>query len=532
VISNLRRHDGSEGSTADLPLRVLFVEHSEADVELCTHELRRAGFEVELDVAPTREVYEDLLASGKTYDIVLSDYRLPGWTGMDALDRLRAVDRELPFVLVTGSLGDEGAVECIKRGASDYVLKENLVRLPVSVRRALAERRLHLDRRRQEQEKEALLQQLLQAQKMEAVGRLAGGIAHDFNNLLTAILGYGELLLRELGERDHRRQRVEEILKATQRAIDLTRQLLAFSRRQALEPRVVELTAVVAGMENMLRRLIGEQVVLETRLDPELGAVRGDPGQLEQVILNLALNARDAMPEGGTITLETRNQTLAKTDGSIPSGSYVVLEVSDTGQGMAPDVLAHVFEPFFTTKELGRGTGLGLATVHGIVSQSQGHITVESRPGEHSRFTVILPRVARGAEVEPSPAPAIAVGGSETILVVEDDPGVRGLVRDVLSLAGYEVLEAATAREALELCRERPGGLDLVLMDIVLPDMRNNHLREALAVVAPAAGVLLMSGYPGDGTFREPIEDGIPFLQKPFSGDELARKVREVLGAQ
>jgi signal transduction histidine kinase len=397
VISNLLRPEAGGGATADRTLRVLFVEHSAADVELCVHELRRAGLEVEVDVAPTREEYESLLASGKAYDVVLSDYRLPGWTGMDALDLLRAVDRELPFVLVTGSLGDEGAVECIKRGADDYVLKENLARLPVSVRRALTEQRLREANRGQEREKEMLRQQLLHSQKLEALGGLAGGVAHDFSNLLTAILGYGELLAQLVGETGAGREYADEILRAAQRGADLTRQLLAFGRRQELQPRVVDLNEIVAEMEKMLRRLIGEQIVLETRLHPSLGAVRADPGQIEQVILNLALNARDAVPEGGTIGLATRNEILAADAGLVPAGSYVVLEVSDTGRGMEPEVLARIFEPFFTTKELGRGTGLGLSTVYGIVSQSGGRITVDSRPGEFSRFTVFLPRVEEGA---------------------------------------------------------------------------------------------------------------------------------------
>ena len=397
MISSLLRPQKGEGATADRTLRVLFVEHSDADVELCVHELQRAGLEVELDVAPTRAAYEALLASGKVYDVVLSDYRLPGWTGMDALDLLRAVDRELPFILVTGSLGDEGAVECIKRGASDYVLKENLARLPVSVRRALTEQRLRDANRGQEREKEMLQQQLLHSQKLEALGGLAGGVAHDFSNLLTAILGYGELLAHLIGEGADGRQYVEEILRAAGRGADLTRQLLAFGRRQELQPKVVSLNELVAEMEKMLRRLIGEQIVLETRLHPSLGAVRADPGQIEQVILNLALNARDAVPEGGTIGLATRNEILAADAGLVPAGSYVVLEVSDTGRGMEPEVLARIFEPFFTTKELGRGTGLGLSTVYGIVSQSGGQITVESRRGEFSRFTVFLPRVEEGA---------------------------------------------------------------------------------------------------------------------------------------
>ena len=531
MIPEVRLPESGHAAAGEPLLRVLFVEHSAVDIELCAHELRRAGYRVEIDVASTRRRYEELLAAGKAYDLVLSDYRLPGWSGMDALDHLRASGSELPFVLVTGSLGDEGAVECIQRGAADYVLKENLARLPVSVRRVLAESELREERRRQEREKEALQLQLLHAQRMEAIGRLAGGIAHDFNNLLTAILGYGELLAADLGEADERRHHLVEILRATQRAADLTGNLLAFSRRQVLQPRVLDLNAVVADMEKMLRRLIGEGIVLETRLDPALGSVRADPGQIEQVVLNLALNARDAMPEGGVLTLATRNHAAAADGGPVPRGAYALLEIADTGVGMEPELLDHVFEPFFTTKELGRGTGLGLSTVYGIVAQSHGHVTVESRPGEATRFTVYLPRVAERARTEPAAAPASSAGGSETLLVVEDDAAVRGLVRRALAQKGYRMLEAVGAREALRVCRRHQGRIDLIVADIVLPDMRGTHLREALAVAAPGARVLLISGYPGDGTARQPVEEGVPFLAKPFSGGTLARKVREVLDA-
>jgi PAS domain S-box-containing protein len=384
--------------------------------------------------------------------------------------------------------------------------------------------------------KKRLEAQLLQSQKMESVGRLAGGVAHDFNNLLTVITGYGELLMRDLEPGHRGLARVEQIGKAAERAATLTRQLLAFSRKQVLEPRVLDLGAVVAGVEQMLRRLIGEDVQFVTVSGSGLGRVRADPGQIEQVIVNLAVNARDAMPKGGKLILETRNVELDESyvrhrpDARL--GRHVVLAVSDTGQGMSAETLAHAFEPFFTTKEAGQGTGLGLATVYGIVRQSGGHVTIYSEPGQGTTCKVYLPRVG---EEQDDAAPAAPLGeapaGTETILLVEDEDAVRALAREILQSAGYQVLEGPTPEEALATAAAHAGPIHLLLTDVILPRISGRQLAAALLSSRPEARVLFCSGYTDDAISHHGIlEPGVHFLQKPFTGDALLRKVREVLG--
>jgi PAS domain S-box-containing protein len=380
--------------------------------------------------------------------------------------------------------------------------------------------------------------QLRQAQKMEAVGQLAGGIAHDFNNLLTAILGNTQLLLRDLPPGDTKRGDVEEIRKASERAASLTRQLLAYSRRQMLQPEVLDLNVVVAEMDKMLRRLIGENISLATVLAPDLGRVRADPNQIEQVLVNLAVNARDAMERsgGGKLTIETANVDLDEAFaqahlGSKP-GPHAMLAVSDTGMGMDATVRAHLFEPFFTTKEVGKGTGLGLATVYGIVKQSGGYISVYSEPGHGSSFKIYLPRLAAPAA---SPAPALkgsAGRGTETILVVEDEPAVLALSQRALEAQGYVVLAASDATTALRLVERHGGTIHLLLTDVVMPGMSGRDLADQLAARRPGIRVLYMSGYPGDAVVQHgELQAGSTFLQKPFSPDGLARRVREVLDA-
>ncbi|HVH08772.1 MAG TPA: ATP-binding protein, partial [Gemmatimonadales bacterium] len=380
-----------------------------------------------------------------------------------------------------------------------------------------------------------LEQQFFQAQKMEAVGRLAGGVAHDFNNLLTAILGSTELL-REMIPTDHPgREEAEETRKAALRAADLTRQLLAFSRQQVLAPRVLSLNDVVVDMDRMLRRLIGEDIDLRTVLAGDLGAVRADPGQLEQVIVNLAVNARDAMPTGGKLTIETANTALDEAYAAarpvVAAGRYVMLAVSDTGAGMDEATKARLFEPFFTTKPKGKGTGLGLATVYGIVKQSGGYISVYSEPGRGATFKVYLPRVDAAVEpVEAAPAAGGSLRGSETVLVVEDQGEVRSLTRRVLEARGYQVLVAASGQEAMRLAEERPGAIDLLLTDVIMPGMSGRGLGLLLAAAHPAMKVLYVSGYADESIVHQGmLEPGVWFLQKPFTPEALARKVREVL---
>jgi PAS domain S-box-containing protein len=390
------------------------------------------------------------------------------------------------------------------------------------------------ERKRTEETLRQQEEQLRQSQKMEAVGRLAGGIAHDFNNLLTVITGRGDLLLRRLPAEDPVRRDLELIKKTAERAAVLTRQLLAFSRKQMLQPKVLDLNAIVAGVAQMLQRLIGEHIDLVQMLAPDLGLVKADPAQIEQIIVNLVVNARDAMPEGGRLTLETANVELdpafvAANPGS-STGRYTVLAVSDTGEGMTPEVLAHIFEPFFTTKEVGKGTGLGLATVYGIVKQHDGYITAESAPGAGTTLRVYLRRVEERVEAaEPGLTPA-GLAAAETVLLVEDEHDLRLLATEILDGAGYAVLVAAGPSEALERARGHPGPIHLLLTDVVMPGMSGRDLAERLVPLHPETKVLYMSGYAADTIVRHGVlNPGTNLLQKPFTPDALTGKVREVL---
>ena len=400
---------------------------------------------------------------------------------------------------------------------------------------ALENSRLLLESRRAYDELAETQGQLEQAQKMDAVGRLAGGVAHDFNNLLTVILGRTDILLHPLKPEDPMRRGIELIQRTAGRAADLTRQLLAFSRKQVLEPVVLDLGAVTTDMKDMLGRLIGEDIALLTTPTPRLGRVKADRGQIEQVIMNLAVNARDAMPQGGRLIVETADidlddEYVRRHVGARP-GPHVMLAVSDTGTGIPHAIQSQIFEPFFTTKEQGKGTGLGLATVYGIVKQSGGYIEVDSEPGQGTTFRVYLPRLdAEPAPVDRSARPAAAAGGTETILLVEDEEGVRELARDILRASGYTVLEARNGPEALLLCERHQGPLDMLLTDVVMPRMSGRELAERLAPLRPDLSVLYMSGYTDDAVIRHGVLGaGTAFLQKPFTPAALVLRVRETL---
>ena len=380
--------------------------------------------------------------------------------------------------------------------------------------------------------------QLLQSQKLEAVGRLAGGISHDFNNLLTVILGYSDIMKRNLQEGHPLRRNVEEIVRASERAASLTRQLLAFSRKQVMQPKVFDLNTVVTDLEKMLRRMIGEDVELRVSLQDELDHIKADPVQLEQVIMNLVVNARDAMPRGGKLSIETSNvyldEAYAREHVSVVPGDYVMLAISDTGCGMSEETRLHIFEPFFTTKEQGKGTGLGLSMVYGIVRQSGGNIWVYSEEGRGTTFKVYFPRVTAHAEEFKRISGALdEPRGSETILLVEDAELVRRLARQVLEGAGYRVLEAANAEAAIDLCDRINGDkIDLLLTDVIMPGMSGNDMSKILLAKQPDMPVLFMSGYTDDAIVQHGVlEAGINFLQKPFTPGALALKVREVLDA-
>jgi PAS domain S-box-containing protein len=391
------------------------------------------------------------------------------------------------------------------------------------------------ERKRAEEEKATLQEELRQSQKMEAIGGLAGGIAHDFNNLLTVISGNCQLSLLELKEKDSLKGNIEEIKAAADRAASLTRQLLAFSRRQVLNMKVLDLNTIIRDLEKMLRRMIGEDIELITSLADDLGTVKTDPGWIEQVIMNLAVNARDAMPSGGKLVIETNNAELAepyaRSHVAIKPGRYVKLSVNDTGIGMAPEVKEHLFEPFFTTKKKGKGTGLGLSTVYGIVKQSGGDIWAHSKPGLGTTFNIYLPRMDDSLEgMRNKVTREELLGGGETILVVEDEEDVRRLAVRILERQGYTVLEASCGNDALVLSKERKEPIHMVLTDVVMPGMNGRQLADQLIHLHPKMKVLYMSGYTDNAVFHHGIlEEGVNYIQKPFTIGGLMKKMREVL---
>ncbi|MGH9317627.1 MAG: response regulator [Thermoanaerobaculia bacterium] len=637
------------------PIRILHLEDRRADALLVRSVLEAEGADYEIVSVDMREAFIAALETG-AFDVILSDYAVPSFDGISALRIAHESSPDVPFIFVSGTMGEELAIETLKSGATDYVLKERLSRLLPSVRRALAEASERRERRKADQglrqseekyrsivettndwiwesdaegrltycnpavepmvgyrpeellgrkgedflhpddlkeigpvveravaeksgwkgwvlrwrhkdgsyrsvesnavavfdgegafrgfrgatrditERVQLEAQFRQSQKMEAVGQLAGGVAHDFNNLLTTILGYGDLLMKQLSHDPSLREGIEEIKKAGERAAVLTRQLLAFSRKQVLTPLVLDLNEVVAELEKMLRRLIGEDIDLATVLDPSIGHIKADPGQLEQVIMNLAVNSRDAMPRGGKLTIETRNVQLDKAYARerryVAEGHYVLLAVSDTGSGMDSETRAHIFEPFFTTKGQGKGTGLGLSTVYGIVKQSGGSVEAYSEVGQGTTFKIYLPAVEEAVQ-RPSPEPAAKpLPGSETILLVEDDESVRALARRVLVSYGYTVLEALNGEDAMDVVSRHRGVIHLMVTDAVMPGMSGPQLARQLSSLRPDMRVLFISGYTDDAIVRhgllKPTE---AFLPKPFSPDALVRKVREVLQA-
>jgi two-component system cell cycle sensor histidine kinase/response regulator CckA len=511
------------------PLRVLVAEDSEDDLLLVLRMIRQGGFDPVWQRVQSAEGMRAALASGR-WDIVIADHSMPGFTGLEALELTRRHDADLPFLLVSGTVGEQIAVDAMRAGARDYLMKGHLARLAPAIRR-------ELDEAHNRRERDRLSEELRQAQKMEAVGRLAGGVAHDFNNLLTAINGYADLLLADLPESDQAYAGVREIRAAGERATALTRQLLAFGRRQVLDPRVLDLGGLVANISPMLGRLIGENIRLEQLSDGTKPFVRADPGQLEQVILNLAVNSRDAMPDGGQLSLETGTVTfdsaIREAHVGLAAGRYAMLAVTDNGGGMDAETQSHIFEPFFTTKESGKGTGLGLATVWGIVRQSEGHVWVYSEPGIGTTFKVYLPLVesaATGAPVAPQPAVEGQIGGRETILLVEDEPSVRAIVVQILRRQGYRLLVASNADEAERVVSESQGRIDLLLSDVIMPGLGGPALAEILRSRFPGLHVLFVSGYTDDAIVHHGVlEPGVAFLQKPFTPERLGRKVREVL---
>lgn len=642
-------------------IRVLIVEDLPPDAELAEREIHQV---LQSCVFQRVETREDYLAALETFqpDLIISDYNMPRFDGLTALKLALEHAPLTPVIILTGAINEDTAVECMKAGATDYVIKEHIKRLGQAVVHALEQKQIRQERhlaeealresearyrtlvhtlpdaitvtdlagnityvspstlhyyghetedevlghtilewvhisyqeqalsqikaipdvgfisnqeyllhkkdgttffgevsasclknsqgqaigiiivvrdiseRKQAEEAQAKLgEQLRQAQKMESIGRLAGGLAHDFNNLLTVIQGYCGLMQVQISSESPLFEDLKQIQRASERATALTRQLLAFSRKQIMASTTLDLNNLVTNLRKMLERLIGEDILLSTVLQPELWTITADPGQIEQVIMNLAVNARDAMPTGGMLTIETSNilldENYLRTHLEAPIGPCVMLAVTDTGCGMDESTQALIFEPFFTTKEPGKGTGLGLATVYGIIKQSGGDIMVYSEPGHGATFKIYLPAgetSAKGLAV--APANLAIRGGNETILLVEDEEGVRKLARTALQGKGYTILEAGHGSEALSLFEQHQGLVDLLVTDVVMPQISGRELAEQLKAFQPQLKVLFMSGYTDDSIVRHGLLAAkVDYLSKPFALDTLASKVREVL---
>jgi two-component system cell cycle sensor histidine kinase/response regulator CckA len=514
-------------------LRVLFVEDSADDVELIQLELARHGFQVQPRIAETRSDFVAAIGEAE-WDVVLSDHSMKGFSSTDALQLLRDHDPDIPFIIVSGTIGEDSAVEAMRAGAHDYVLKHNLRRLGPAVERELRE----AGNRRMQHKTQAALQasenRLRHAQRMEAVGRLAGGIAHDFNNLLTVILGFSEFLIEELPDDGAPHRDASEIRMAAQRATRLTKQLLAFSRQQVLEHRVIDLVAAVSEMQPMIERLIGEDVQFAFSYAKPPQLVLMDPGQFEQVVMNLVINARDAMPGGGRLKLfveRTHLDVQQAGELEIAPGQYVMLGVSDSGEGIAAETLEHIFEPFFTTKAPGSGTGLGLSTVFGIVHQSGGAIDVQSVVKQGTTFRIYFPLSDQPvASHEPEAPVAAARERTSTILLAEDEQGVRAFLEMALMRAGHRVISTPSGAAAVEKAEQISEPIDLLIADVVMPGLSGPDAADQLRQRHPRMQALFLSGYSTHAALPERVTaDPGAFLQKPFTIEALLSKVRERL---
>ncbi len=514
-------------------MKVLLAEDNRFHATMCESMLRSWGYEV--IVAQDGEEAWLQLQKAQEPLIAVLDWMMPRLDGIELCRRIRGTP-DLPpvyVIMITVREGKESTIAALESGVDDYVRKpfdpdELRAHLRVAARVVELQAALasHIS---------ALRAALSDAQKMEAVGRLAGGVAHDFNNLLTIMAGASELLAAHPQCDPQQHELVKMIKDSTDRGAALTRQLLAFSRKQVLQPVVLNLNDLIQGIQKMLRRLIGEDIELATQLAPNLGLIKADPMQIEQVLINLIVNARDAMPRGGTITIATADESRTPTTGKRRFAAepvpYVRLTVTDTGCGMDNETRSHIFEPFFTTKEVGKGTGLGLATVHGIVQQSEGFIEVESAPKQGSAFTIFLPRTdAPVTQSQPTEQGRDRAGKGETILLVEDDETVRQMLRDVLQVGGYRVLEATNGQSALDLSERHSDPIHLMLSDVVMPVMSGPQLAERLSVSRSSTKVLFISGYTNHSTWDcVTLDHRHQFLSKPFTPQALLHKVDELL---
>jgi signal transduction histidine kinase len=507
-------------------LRILHLEDSPQDSELVRRELRRTGLSFAFRCVDTRAGFVEQLEKFQP-DLIISDYQLPSFDGLTALALVRERYPELPFILASGFIGEEGAAEALKSGATDFLLKANFnARLVPAVQRAMREAGERTKRKRTEE-------MLHQAQKMEAIGNLTGGMAHDFNNLLGIIIGNLDLL-RDRQSRDPDADELcGEALSAALRGADLTRRLLAFARRQPLQPARTDVNELIAGLVKLLERTLGEQIRITLDLQPDTWPVVVDPAQLESALTNLATNARDAMSGGGQLIILTGNRSLdadyAAQYPDVQPGDYAMIEVRDTGSGMPSEVASRIFEPFYTTKEEGKGTGLGLSMVFGFMKQSGGHINAYSEVGIGTIFRLFLPHAVSGVEAGPVVLPVALVRGSgETVLAVEDNAGLSRVVVRQLGELGYRVLEAENAQTALRVLESEP--VDLVFTDIVMPGGTSGYeLARAVRSRWPAIRIVLTSGFPENNINGGPDAPNLRLLSKPYRKDELGRLIREVL---
>jgi signal transduction histidine kinase len=519
-------------TSAILNARILIVDDQQANITLLEKILRGAGYgEVSSTMNP-REVCA--LHRQNRYGLILLDLQMPGMDGFQVMEDLKALELNcyLPVLVITAQ--PDQKLRALKAGAKDFVSKPfDLAEVLLRVHNLLEVHLLHLEAEGRTEQAEG---RFIEAQKMGALGHLAGGVAHDFNNILGVIMGYSDVIAQEAGPDHPLQKHIQKIRQAADRAVGMTRQLLIFSRKQTVQPVVLDLNAEVTELQPMLRRLVHENIEISILLGKETGRIKADSGYIGQVLMNLTVNARDAMPNGGKIGITTDNITLnadyARTHPATPADDYVMLSVSDTGTGMTDEVKAHLFEALFTTKPSGKGTGLGLATCQTIVQQSGGHIDVQSEVGHGTTFRIYFPRVDLPLDgairlEQDGPLPR----GTETLLVVEDEPFVRDLARDVLESQGYEVLRAANGQHALQLVREHEGPpIRLVITDVIMPLMGGRVMAEWLRAIYPSLKILFTSGYPDDTIIQHLVlTAGIEFLPKPYAPATLVRKVREML---
>ncbi|GIM95769.1 hybrid sensor histidine kinase/response regulator [Paractinoplanes toevensis] len=498
------------------PVHLLVVDDNDDDAVLIARQLTRAGIDVTHVRADSHESMAAALAA-RSPDVVICDYNMPGFRAEEALEQVRTHDPDIPFLMVSGQVGEEAAAAMMRAGVRDFLLKDRLARLAPAVQRELQEAAARRHRRQLEQ-------QLRQAERLDSLGQLAGGIAHDFNNILAVISGYADVLAEEL-ENSPCQPDVQAIVQAAARGSGLTRQLLIFSRLEPSRPETLDLNTIATDMQRLLGRTLGEDIELTTELAADLPPITMDRSKLEQVLMNAVMNARAAMPSGGRLTIATS---------ASPADGFVSLAITDTGCGMTPEVAARAFEPFFTTKGRGQGTGLGLATAYGVVTDVGGTITLDSEP---DRGTTVLVRLPAGGTAPAQPAPVApadaAAGAGRRILVVEDEEGVRDIVCRILTKAGYEVFAAADPQEALHRCLEGGLQVDALLSDVIMPGMSGTQLAASMRKARPELPVLFMSGYTsGPAPGGQELPPDAPLLHKPFSNHQLLQAMQQLLEVQ